>query len=85
MADLLLLLYQFESLLHQHLPLLSEHFDHVGVQANMYAAQWFMTLYAATFSAALASRIMDIFLMHGFTFVLQVRLRAYIGFLSGIQ
>ncbi len=74
MRDVLVRLGQLDALVSSLLPALADHFAEVGVLANMYATQWCMTLFAATFHPALASRIIDLFLVDGFIVVFQVQL-----------
>lgn len=46
MPGLQLRLFQFDRLLEECLPLLSQHFVRRGVKGSMYASQWFMTLFS---------------------------------------
>ncbi|KAG0163120.1 GTPase-activating protein [Apophysomyces sp. BC1034] len=58
-------LYQFESLVEEHLPHVFRHLDRQGVTSTMYASQWFMTLFAYKFPLNLVYRIYDVLLTEG--------------------
>ncbi|CAO3687956.1 unnamed protein product [Rhizopus stolonifer] len=64
--DLLLLrLYQFDGLLHDHLPHIHRHFNEQGIRSNMYASQWFLTLFAYKFPLEMVYRIYDTLFAEG--------------------
>ncbi|KAI8968890.1 rab-GTPase-TBC domain-containing protein [Mycotypha africana] len=58
-------LFQFDGLLQDHLPHIHRHFDEQGVRSNMYASQWFLTLFAYKFPLDVVFRIYDIFFIEG--------------------
>ncbi|KAI8388213.1 rab-GTPase-TBC domain-containing protein [Radiomyces spectabilis] len=58
-------LHQFAGLLSDHLPHVYRHFEAQGVRSNMYASQWFMTLFAYKFPLDFVFRIYDILLAEG--------------------
>jgi hypothetical protein len=62
MPGLHLHLYQFERLLEDHEPALYCHLNRRGVTPNLYATQWFLTLFAYRFPLQLVQRIYDLIL-----------------------
>lgn len=74
MEVLKLIFYQLEHLIQDLLPNLHEHFQTIGVAVEMFASQWFLTLFASKFTLDLSYRIMDIFLCEGFGVLLRVAL-----------
>lgn len=58
-------LYQFDGLLYDFLPHVHRHFETQGIRSNMYASQWFMTLFAYKFPLDVVFRIYDIILAEG--------------------
>lgn len=65
MEGLQLRLYQFSCLLHDHLPTLAAHLDKHAIHPAMYAAQWFLTLFAYAYPMELVTRIYDILFIEG--------------------
>ncbi|KAG1144187.1 hypothetical protein G6F37_006472 [Rhizopus arrhizus] len=64
--DLLILrLYQFDGLLQDHLPHIHRHFNEQGIRSNMYASQWFLTLFAYKFPLEIVYRIYDTLFVEG--------------------
>ncbi|EDQ93039.1 uncharacterized protein MONBRDRAFT_14082 [Monosiga brevicollis MX1] len=78
MADLPLRLYQLETLLRHAYPRVMAHFDDLDVSCNMFATQWFMTLFSSTMPLKLSFRIFDLFLHEGVDAIFRVAL-AIIG------
>jgi hypothetical protein len=62
MPGLHLHLYQFERLLEDREPALYCHLNRRGVSPNLYATQWFLTLFAYRFPLQLVQRIYDLIL-----------------------
>src|ERR1700760_1444279 len=62
MPGLHLHLYQFERLLEDMEPALYCHLNRRGVSPNLYATQWFLTLFAYRFPLQLVQRIYDLIL-----------------------
>ncbi|XP_050539271.1 TBC1 domain family member 1 isoform X2 [Daktulosphaira vitifoliae] len=62
MAALQVQLYQLSRLLHDHLPDLYAHFDNCDISPTLYAAPWFLTIFASQFPLGFVSRIFDILL-----------------------
>jgi hypothetical protein len=62
MPGLHLHLYQFERLLEDYEPALYCHLNRRGVTPNLYATQWFLTLFAYRFPLQLVQRIYDLIL-----------------------
>jgi hypothetical protein len=65
MPGLHLHLYQFERLLEEFEPALYCHLHRRGVNPNLYATQWFLTLFAYRFPLQLVLRIYDLILSEG--------------------
>lgn len=64
--DLLILrLYQLDGLLQDHLPHIHRHFNEQGIRSNMYASQWFLTLFAYKFPLEMVYRIYDTLFAEG--------------------
>ncbi|KAI7900309.1 rab-GTPase-TBC domain-containing protein [Cokeromyces recurvatus] len=58
-------LFQFDGLLADHLPHIHRHFNEQGVRSNMYASQWFLTLFAYKFPLNVVFRIYDTLFTEG--------------------
>ncbi|KAI8333632.1 rab-GTPase-TBC domain-containing protein, partial [Chlamydoabsidia padenii] len=67
MEGLQLRLYQFSSLLEEHLPTLAAHLDKHSIHPAMYASPWFLTLFAYVYPMELVTRIYDILFIEGAT------------------
>ncbi|KAJ3143358.1 GTPase-activating protein [Geranomyces variabilis] len=65
MIGLQLRLYQFDELLMEQFPLVAKHLDSQEVKSNMYASQWFMTMFAYRFPLSAVFRIMDVIFAEG--------------------
>jgi hypothetical protein len=65
MDGLLLRLYIFDRLVEEQLPHVARHFQNLGISSNIYASQWFMTLFAYKFPMNLVNRIYDVLLTEG--------------------
>ncbi|KAI0212355.1 Rab GTPase-activating protein 1, partial [Lamellibrachia satsuma] len=63
--ELHLRFYQLERLMQDMLPDLSEHFLDQGLEAHMFASQWFLTLFTAKFPLFMVFHILDLFLGEG--------------------
>lgn len=66
--------YQLERLLQDQLPDVFDHFMEMGLEAHMYASQWFLTLFTAKFPLFMVFHILDIFLSEGRNFIFNVAL-----------
>jgi hypothetical protein len=64
-------LYQFERLLEDFEPAVYCHLNRRGVNANLYATQWFLTLFAYRFPLELVLRVYDLVLSEGLGAVLK--------------
>lgn len=71
MTGLHLRLYQFERLLEDYEPALYCHLHRREVSPNLYATQWFLTLFAYRFPLQLVLRIYDLVLSQGLAAVLK--------------
>ncbi|KAI7864581.1 rab-GTPase-TBC domain-containing protein [Spinellus fusiger] len=58
-------LFQLDGLLADHLPHVRRHFEVHGIQAHMYASQWFLTLFAYKFPLEVVFRLYDVFFSQG--------------------
>ncbi|KAI8912016.1 rab-GTPase-TBC domain-containing protein [Powellomyces hirtus] len=65
MIGLQLRLFQFDELLLEQFPLVAKHLDQQEVKSNMYASQWFMTMFAYRFPLSAVFRIMDVIFAEG--------------------
>ena len=65
MSGLHLHLYQFQRLLEDHEPALFCHLRRRGVDPDLYATQWFLTLFAYRFPLQLVLRVFDLVLNEG--------------------
>uniref|UniRef100_A0A8C6SF80 Ecotropic viral integration site 5b n=1 Tax=Neogobius melanostomus TaxID=47308 RepID=A0A8C6SF80_9GOBI len=74
MAELSLCLYQFESMIQEHLPELHIHFQAQSFHTSMYASSWFLTIFLTSFPLPVATRIFDIFVCEGLEIVFRVGL-----------
>jgi len=63
--ELHLKFYQLERLLQDQLPDLFDHFMDLGLEAHMYASQWFLTLFTAKFPLFVVFHILDLFICEG--------------------
>lgn len=57
MAALQVQLYQLSRLLHDHHPDLYAHFDNCDIPPTLYAAPWFLTIFASQFPLGFVTRI----------------------------
>ncbi|KAL1305092.1 hypothetical protein AAFC00_002025 [Neodothiora populina] len=71
MTGLHLHLYQFERLLEDFEPALYCHLHRKGVTPNLYATQWFLTLFAYRFPLQLVLRVYDLILSEGLSAILK--------------
>ncbi|KAI8083118.1 rab-GTPase-TBC domain-containing protein [Halteromyces radiatus] len=74
MQGLHLRLYQFESLVAEHLPHISRHLQRRGIDSTMYASQWFMTLFAYKFPLELVFCVYDMVFTEGLDAILKFAL-----------
>ncbi|CAO3648864.1 unnamed protein product [Cunninghamella blakesleeana] len=58
-------MYQLDGLIYDQLPHLHRHFENIGIRSNMYASQWFMTLFAYKFPIDFVFRVYDLILAQG--------------------
>ncbi|XP_061788102.1 rab GTPase-activating protein 1 isoform X1 [Nerophis lumbriciformis] len=66
--------FQLERLMQEHLPDLYAHFLNVGLEAHMYASQWFLTLFTAKFPLYMVFHIIDLLLCEGISVIFNVAL-----------
>ncbi|KAM3415334.1 hypothetical protein BST61_g8863 [Cercospora zeina] len=71
MRGLHLRLYQFERLLEEHEPSVYCHLKRRNVDPQLYATQWFLTLFVYRFPLQLVLRIYDLILSEGLTAILK--------------
>jgi hypothetical protein len=72
MPGLHLQLYQFERLLEDFEPAVYCHLHRRGVDPNLYATQWFLTLFVYRFPLSLTIRIYDLLLSEGLGAILKI-------------
>ncbi|KAL3230829.1 GTPase-activating protein GYP5 [Nakaseomyces bracarensis] len=65
MPGLMVMLYQFDRVIEENSPLLSNHLNREGVRASMYATQWFLTMFAYRFPLTFVLRILDVVFVEG--------------------
>ncbi|XP_050442635.1 rab GTPase-activating protein 1-like isoform X2 [Adelges cooleyi] len=65
-------LYQLNKIMEEQIPQLYNHFNANGIEAHMYASQWFLTLFTARFPLFFVFRIMDVVLLQGLDTLFQV-------------
>uniref|UniRef100_A0A3P9KUT4 Rab GTPase-activating protein 1 n=1 Tax=Oryzias latipes TaxID=8090 RepID=A0A3P9KUT4_ORYLA len=66
--------FQLERLMQECIPDLYNHFLNVGLEAHMYASQWFLTLFTAKFPLYMVFHIMDLLLCEGISVIFNVAL-----------
>uniref|UniRef100_A0A8C5BM99 RAB GTPase activating protein 1 n=1 Tax=Gadus morhua TaxID=8049 RepID=A0A8C5BM99_GADMO len=66
--------FQLERLMQEYLPDLYSHFLNVGLEAHMYASQWFLTLFTAKFPLYMVFHIIDLLLCEGISVIFNVAL-----------
>jgi len=64
LSGLHLRIYQFQKLLHQHVPILAAHLDRLQVE-GAYLSQWFLSFFAITCPLPLLFRIYDVIFVEG--------------------
>jgi hypothetical protein len=64
LSGLHLRIYQFQKLLHQHVPELAAHLDHLQVE-GAYLSQWFLSFFATTCPLPMLFRIYDVIFSEG--------------------
>jgi len=72
--ELHLKFYQLERLMQDQLPDLFNHFLDMGLEAHMFASQWFLTLFTAKFPLHMVFHILDLFLLEGKDMIFNVAL-----------
>ncbi|CAG7820531.1 unnamed protein product [Allacma fusca] len=65
MSGLQVKLYQLTRMIHDRDPELHMHLDTQDILPSLYAAPWFLTIFAAQFSVGFAVRVLDVVLLHG--------------------
>jgi len=64
LSGLHLRIFQFQKLLHQHMPQLAQHLDTLGVE-SAYLSQWFLSFFAVTCPLPMLLRIYDVLFAEG--------------------
>jgi len=57
--------YTLERLMEDNIPSLHRHFEDIGIEAHMYASQWFITLFTSKFPLPLVYSILDLIFCEG--------------------
>ena len=65
-------MYQLSRLLHDYHPALYEHFNKHDVTPTLYAAPWFLTLYASQYPVGFVARVMDLVFLEGLEIIFKV-------------
>ncbi|XP_022536673.2 rab GTPase-activating protein 1 isoform X2 [Astyanax mexicanus] len=66
--------FQLERLMQEYIPDLYSHFLSIGLEAHMYASQWFLTLFTAKFPLYMVFHIIDLLLCEGISVIFNVAL-----------
>ncbi|XP_028665044.1 rab GTPase-activating protein 1 isoform X1 [Erpetoichthys calabaricus] len=66
--------FQLERLMQEYIPDLFNHFTNIGLEAHMYASQWFLTLFTAKFPLYMVFHIIDLLLCEGISVIFNVAL-----------
>uniref|UniRef100_A0A672KX70 RAB GTPase activating protein 1 n=1 Tax=Sinocyclocheilus grahami TaxID=75366 RepID=A0A672KX70_SINGR len=66
--------FQLERLMQEYIPDLYAHFLNLGLEAHMYASQWFLTLFTAKFPLYMVFHIIDLLLCEGISVIFNVAL-----------
>lgn len=74
MNALHLQLYQITRLLRDHQYDLFYHFDHLDISPSLYAAPWFLTLFASQFPLGFVARLLDLIFLIGIEAIFRVAL-----------
>lgn len=74
MNALHLQLYQITRLLRDHEYKLFNHFDHYDISPSLYAAPWFLTLFASQFPIYFVARLLDLIFLIGIEAIFRVSL-----------
>lgn len=67
-------LQQFEASMKKELPVLYRHFEEYNVPFQIFASQWFRTLFSYNFPLQLVLRIWDVYLLEGIDFLIWIGL-----------
>lgn len=68
------LCYQLEVLMQQYLPELEQHMRRLRIPTDIYAANWFITMFCYELSLDLVFCILDVFLLEGIKSLLRISL-----------
>eukprot|EP00794_Sanderia_malayensis_P007487 gene7487-8317_t len=77
-------LYQLSRLLHDFHPNIYEHFNIHDVTPTLYAAPWFLTLFASHYPVAFVVRVMDLIFLQGLEVIFKIALALFSKFGSEI-
>ena len=75
MNALHLQLYQITRLLRDYELDIFNHFDHLDISPSLYAAPWFLTLFASQFPLGFVARLLDLIFLHGIEAIFRVSLK----------
>lgn len=68
------LCFQLETLMQQYLPELEQHLKRLKIPTDIYAANWFITMFCYELSLDLVFCILDVFLLEGIKSLLRISL-----------
>ncbi|XP_013417491.1 TBC1 domain family member 1 isoform X2 [Lingula anatina] len=74
MTSLQIQMYQLQRLLHDHYKELYEHFEENEIHPTLYAAPWFLTLFASQFPLGFVARVFDLIFLQGMEVIFKVAL-----------
>jgi len=67
----------FKAMVAHLFPDLNEHFEHEGITVEIFANQWFLTLYSHNFPLSYVLRIWDLFFCEGIDFIVTMALAIF--------
>ena len=65
---------KLDRMIHNELPILSDHFASLGVETSMFASQWILTLFVYNLEWVEAKKIFNLFLLFGIQIILKFSL-----------
>ncbi|XP_072039831.1 LOW QUALITY PROTEIN: TBC1 domain family member 1-like [Amphiura filiformis] len=74
MTSLQIQMYQLERLLHDHHRRLHDHLQINDIAPSLYAAPWFLTIFASQFPLGFVSKVFDLIFLQGFDVIFKVAL-----------
>lgn len=75
MTGLQIILYKFDRLLEIYCPKLFNHFIKQGIKSNMYASQWFLTMFSYKLPIDIVLKIYDMVIFEGIDYLLKISIK----------